>query len=1130
MSPDGRTALTGGKYGSLVWWNLETGRPIREFRNGNHELCGVAFAPDGTHAVSVSHGWRITYWTLATGEKVHTFDSSGSLHGAGFSPDGSLVAVGTSGGAILLWDVKTGQTRKTLAGHTDVVRMAVFTPDGKRLLSASYDQSVRLWDVESGEEKNKFLGHQATVLAVAVSPDGKTAVSSGEDKRLRVWDLDSGKELRTIGPLTEASWESPFYVSYSPDGKQILSEGAGPGPRIWDAATGEPVVTCRGHRTIVTGAAFTPDGKRILSGGHDRGVILWDAATGRMLSEDGGLRGEVSALEWSPAGRALLSQGIEGTLMLWNPVTGKLLRRTTEPPTTTPTALFSVDGRQLLVGGRGALGIRETATLERTQAYPNQGLVLGMALSPDGETLVTTAETKILWRDVANGAIRKTLEGHEKVVTCLAFSADGKTVVSGSEDTTVGVWDLETGTRRWTLATPFPVNSVAISPTGRFALSGGRGEMILWDLASGKDIRRVDAHKGLITGVAFSPDGGMGASAGWDRSVRLWDLRTGRLLKELKGHGGTVTRIAWSPGGTWLATGSTDSTILLWPADLVRESEGSAWAAAWKSMDERARTAERQDLLEKLESADPGVSGTARVRIASLGAGTVDLVLELWKAAAAGSTVEDGKLEPLLARLDDDNPELRRKATAELRSRGGRIRGWIDRKLRDPGALSLEVRAILKEVIADLGTDPGELDHGAAWRLYLLLLDRLPEEDARDGLRSLVERCPGEELQAKMRRTVMSFENSVAASRVLVHAAEESERREDWGAALNAATEALGIAGRAGLTAVAEQAQAIRSRAGEAKAEADASLQAQEALLRDPEDARANAIVGRYFCALRGDWTRGLRYLSRGDGEAVRAAAKKELDGGTEGKNPIERGELWKAAADGASDPKAKRAWQLRARDWYGRADLEGPAPELKGPRQRLKEIEDDLEVNLLKLVDPKVDAVVGGWTLDDGVLVCSQKAPGGRLQIPYMPPEEYDLLIVGARKEGTDSFNIGLCSGPRPFQVVIDGWAKDGVGYTSLWSIDGKDGTANETTYKGMLLENGRPSRILCSVRKGGVKVLVDGKVVIDWKGDFGRLTAHDQARLPNPRALGIGSYNCEVRYTRVALIPVKGEGRSLR
>jgi hypothetical protein len=654
--------------------------------------------------------------------------------------------------------------------------------------------------------------------------------------------------------------------------------------------------------------------------------------------------------------------------------------------------------------------------------------------------------------------------------------------------------------------------------------------MILWDLRSGTELRRMEAHQGLISVVAFSPDGGLGASAGWDRSVKLWDLRTGRLLKELKGHAAAVTQMAWSPGGTWLATGSSDSSILLWPGDLVRAGETDAWAAAWKAMDERKRAVERQDLLEKLESADPAATGLARARIASLGAGTVDLVLDLWKAAAAGSSLEDGRLEPLLVKLDDDDPGLRRKAAAELRSRGGRIREWIDRKLRDPAALSVEVRATLKGVLADLGADPGELDHLAEWRLYLVLLDRLPEDDARDALRVLVESCPGGALQAKLRRTVVSLENSVSASRVLVQAAEESEHREDWDAALHAATEALGIARRAGLTAVAEQAQAIHNRAAEAKTEADTALRAQEALLRDPQDARANAVVGRYFSAIRGDWTHGLRYLSRGDGEAVRVAAQKDLAGGTEGKNPIELGDSWKAAADGASDPKAKRAWQLRARDWYGRADFERPAPELKGPRQRLREIEDDLEINLLHLVDPKQDAVVGGWTLEDGVLVCSQKAPGGRLQFPYAPPEEYDLLIVGSRKEGSDSFNIGLCSGSKPFQVVIDGWAKDGVGYTSLWSIDGKDGTANETTYKGMLLENGRPSRILCSVRKAGVRVVVDGKVVIDWKGDFGRLTAHDQARLPDPRALGIGSYNCEVRYTRVALIPVKGEGRRLR
>src|SRR5262249_36055451 len=137
---------------------------------------------------------------------------------------------------------------------------------------------------------------------------------------------------------------------------------------------------------------------------------------------------------------------------------------------------------------------------------------------------------------------RPVFGGHPAAPRAHAFSAPGKLVLSGSDDRTVRLWDLQTGRelRRFD-GLRGAVSAVAFSPDGKWAVAGGQERvLVLWRIADGKELRRMTGHTDPIAAVAFSPDGKLIASGGTDRTVRLWDAATGREIRVLTGHEGKV--------------------------------------------------------------------------------------------------------------------------------------------------------------------------------------------------------------------------------------------------------------------------------------------------------------------------------------------------------------------------------------------------------------------------------------------------------------------------------------------------------------------------------------------------------------------------------------------------------------
>jgi WD40 repeat protein/DNA-binding SARP family transcriptional activator len=516
MSPDDKTVFAGVDDGTVILWDIATGRILWEQQAHTEWVQDVAFSPDG-QLVAATFDDRIMFWQAADGQLIRQIESTVYRQKITFNPTGKQFAtIGSEEDSrLVLWDFTSGEAIREFDRGSNIEDIA-YTADGTAILIAGKAGVLTLIDAQTGQviyEVQEDLGTSAGALSyVALSPDGTRVIAAFSNAGLLVWDLATGdllQHFRKEGGV--------FSLAFHPEDGTVLIGGQGIVQTI-NLQTGEILGANTGHSAAILGLAITSDGKRVVTTGLDGIVRLWDLQSGQVVRRFVESNAPLFEVALSPDGRTVLVASTDGTVTLWDVETGKEIRRfVDDQPIMAVT--FSPDGRKALIGA----GYRLAQKVESGHI--------------------------ILW-DVETGEEIRRFEGQPYAVFDVEFSPDGRLVVSSGNGAMTILWDVETGEeiRRFEdywVDSIWPNESywdVQFSPDGQqiFA-SHASGPIIGWDVDSGEEIQQLDGHSGAgAAGIVFSNDGQRLVSGGVDSQVILWDMQTSNILRRFNNHAGGV--------------------------------------------------------------------------------------------------------------------------------------------------------------------------------------------------------------------------------------------------------------------------------------------------------------------------------------------------------------------------------------------------------------------------------------------------------------------------------------------------------------------------------------------------------------------------------------------------------------
>lgn len=485
------------------------------------------------------------------------YEHSSSVISLSFSPDEKYILTGCSDNTAILWKTDTGEVTQIYKGKpnygTHYLGISVaFSPNGQYVLTALDEKIARLWDLK-GNKIREFTGHQNVITSVAFSDDGKYILTGSLDKTAILWNPNDEKALKIFKGHTEAISSVVFaqndiYFATGSEDKTV---------KLWSINSDKELLTLQEHKNKINAVAFSPNNKYLITGSDDNSVKLWDIKTGKLKAsflnhkKNRWGAGGVNAVCFSPHGKSILTAGKDNTIILWDIENNKKIAVLT--------------GHGYDENGYGSIN--------------------GIDISQNGKLVITggSDNTVKLWDIDSLNRWKKNIDvkkisskGKKYKYLQDSIISPGKKYKLVSSDKTAKLIELRSGKVVRSFIESNSITSIAFSPDGKFVLTGNEDNNAkIWSTETGKRIQMLIGHKKGIGGIdgfdieeivgVFLKEGKQVLTGGTDRTVKLWNIITGKEIRTYTGGDlGTITIIAPTDDGEFFFTGSQDGNTIMW--------------------------------------------------------------------------------------------------------------------------------------------------------------------------------------------------------------------------------------------------------------------------------------------------------------------------------------------------------------------------------------------------------------------------------------------------------------------------------------------------------------------------------------------------------------------------------------